>query len=1165
MKTLLRIFILVFIVYPNFIVAQTWSWVLPATLISDQVTTPQGITYLTGTFNNMTLPNLGVAGDYIVLEIDSSGIITGGITKTEADLSEGHHIGFDDAGYLYVFGKPLSPSAYNYHLKKLSKEGELIWSRRIKLNNSAGAGGMDVKNGRIALIGNTYHSYAVARLNEPDWEANIGYNCDPDWDDDCPNTNNIFVCSFSTDGTLNFAQLFGSPPNLGEENDWGKDISILPDNNIAFVADFWYYSNSIIGNLKTNGDGPHLIKIDSLGQPLWLKSIPHNINNPEDDNYTIKLSGDAIGNTYVVIAEELTDACNYVIHKYNAYGKLLWSSKTTTQPFYYEYDPGFSMHTTSVGETYVFGDYYIKDENQNVTKRNLITKTDTDGKLKWTTASAVQGLAKGIYADNDGNLYVASNNALEKYIVRDPHHFTFTGSGSWKNTTNWEGENVPPYILPKWDSISIATHSGDSCVLDTTQYLSEGSVLHVLTESKLIITGNVETGTPPNPTTAISGLVSIAPLNVIRGNKIQITCIVQPGYQPQSSGIQVSANLSVLGGNESMPLLDNGTLGDGLAGDNIFSAIYDIPLNATLKSYNIPVQISDAQNRLYHDTLKVTVAPVIGGDVVISQVYGGGGITGATYKNDFVVLFNRGNQPVNISGWSLQFAGTAGTEMFGDHPPIGLNGTLQPGQYYLIQLHEGANGANIPMMADATGTLDIPNNSGKLALVNTTLPLGCNGSFSGSGKCSIEQKEKMMDLVVFGSAYFYNIANAPALVNGTTSLQRYWNGCSDYDDNIIESPTSRDWYINAVVPRNTQSPFNLCQSGVVISQVSGALAADFHNQFIELFNAGSKAQDLTGWSVQYADSNSASWQATTLSGVIQPGKYYLIRQGYTPNYYKTYLPQPDAIGNTLMNEQSGKVALVNTNVPLNGNCTLSETIDLVGYGNADCFEGSGTAAAGSNTTALLRKENGCQDSNDNMKDFLKSSPNPRNSAGPFSICSGYFNENFLVDGRDGKVYDTKRFGTQIWMTENLNYNQAGSVLYNNDPENEDKFGRLYKWPDGLSACPSGWHVPDYDEWATLRNFMVSGAAMRDTLFWTNPNVSATNSSGFSARPGGYRYEEEFKLKGEAGLWWTSTWFDNSADIDWRGLGYGYKIDANTTDFTLDAYFLMQLSIRCIKN
>src|SRR5580765_7478679 len=76
-------------------------------------------------------------------------------------------------------------------------------------------------------------------------------------------------------------------------------------------------------------------------------------------------------------------------------------------------------------------------------------------------------------------------------------------------------------------------------------------------------------------------------------------------------------------------------------------------------------------------------------DVVISQIYGGGGNAGATLTNDFIELFNRGAAPVSVNGWSVQYAAAAGTSWQRTNLP---NITLAPGQYLLVQEAAGTGG-----------------------------------------------------------------------------------------------------------------------------------------------------------------------------------------------------------------------------------------------------------------------------------------------------------------------------------------------------------------------------------------------------------------------------------------------------------------------------------------
>ena len=111
-------------------------------------------------------------------------------------------------------------------------------------------------------------------------------------------------------------------------------------------------------------------------------------------------------------------------------------------------------------------------------------------------------------------------------------------------------------------------------------------------------------------------------------------------------------------------------------------------------------------------------------DVVISQVYGGGGNSGATYKNDFIELFNRGTAPVSLNGWSVQYASSTGTTW---SKTILTNVVLQPGQYYLVQEAVGTGGTvNLPT-PDATGTIamsgsyDIYNDIEKRRTLNRAL------------------------------------------------------------------------------------------------------------------------------------------------------------------------------------------------------------------------------------------------------------------------------------------------------------------------------------------------------------------------------------------------------------------------------------------------------------
>ena len=176
---------------------------------------------------------------------------------------------------------------------------------------------------------------------------------------------------------------------------------------------------------------------------------------------------------------------------------------------------------------------------------------------------------------------------------------------------------------------------------------------------------------------------------------------------------------------------------------------------------------------------------------------------------------------------------------------------------------------------------------------------------------------------------------------------------------------------------------------VVISQVYGGggnSGATYTHDFIELFNRGSVAQDLTGWSVQYASTSGTTWAVTNLGSFsLQPGQYYLIQEASQAAIGAT-LPTPDASGTLAMSGSTGKVILVNVTTAQTGeNPTGSQIIDKVGYGSANGYETTAMAVL-SNTTSGQRLNTGCTDTNNNSTDFITRVPSPRNSSTAVNTC-----------------------------------------------------------------------------------------------------------------------------------------------------------------------------------
>jgi uncharacterized protein (TIGR02145 family) len=196
-----------------------------------------------------------------------------------------------------------------------------------------------------------------------------------------------------------------------------------------------------------------------------------------------------------------------------------------------------------------------------------------------------------------------------------------------------------------------------------------------------------------------------------------------------------------------------------------------------------------------------------------------------------------------------------------------------------------------------------------------------------------------------------------------------------------------------------------------------------------------------------------------------------------------------------------------------------------------------------------------------------------------------------VIDKDGNVYKTVTIGTQVWMAENLkttkyvNGDLIGTtpvpttdISAESTPKyqwpssgNENDvatYGRLYTWyavTDTRNICPDGWHVPVNVEFTTLMTYLggdtIAGSKLKETgtTHWASPNTRATNVTGFTALPGGYRgYEGTYNFMSYTGYFWTATEYD--PNNGWfRGLYYNGAYDHNLSNSKQAGF-----SVRCIK-
>ena len=215
---------------------------------------------------------------------------------------------------------------------------------------------------------------------------------------------------------------------------------------------------------------------------------------------------------------------------------------------------------------------------------------------------------------------------------------------------------------------------------------------------------------------------------------------------------------------------------------------------------------------------------------------------------------------------------------------------------------------------------------------------------------------------------------------------------------------------------------------------------------------------------------------------------------------------------------------------------------------------------------------------------------------PFSSCG-------ILTDVDGNTYNTVIIGTQCWMTENLKttkYNDDSNIsnitentiwstltsdaysLYENNNSYREPYGVLYNWyaVNTKKLCPVGWHVPDDNEWKILEMYLGmtqnqadaeylrgtdEGAKLKEVgnahWLFSDLRYPATNISGFSALPGGWRGDNgEFTSLNEECIFWTS-----DVTISWnrivRILGYGYSGIVRITSMTSRS----GLSVRCLKD
>ena len=273
---------------------------------------------------------------------------------------------------------------------------------------------------------------------------------------------------------------------------------------------------------------------------------------------------------------------------------------------------------------------------------------------------------------------------------------------------------------------------------------------------------------------------------------------------------------------------------------------------------------------------------------------------------------------------------------------------------------------------------------------------------------------------------------------------------------------------------------------------------------------------------------------------------------------------------------TGGAAVTATGFKYATNSALTTPTDIAGSGTSSPFTASLTGlTAATQYWAVGYATNSVGTSYGDTITFTTGAATPSNT--PCAIPSVTY---------DGYTYPTVQIGGQCWFAENLrndNYNDGTAIPGNldnstwttttagaqtvydqggtNESTNLATYGRLYNWyavTNAAGLCPTGWHVPTDAEWTALATHL--GANAGNQLKAASPTWDGTNSSGFSALPGGWRSSStgSFYDLGDDGYWWSSS--PSGSDAWYRGLYSGDSLVFGDVDDVRDG-----CSVRCVQD
>ncbi|MES2429824.1 MAG: fibrobacter succinogenes major paralogous domain-containing protein [Bacteroidota bacterium] len=666
--------------------------------------------------------------------------------------------------------------------------------------------------------------------------------------------------------------------------------------------------------------------------------------------------------------------------------------------------------------------------------------------------------------------------------------YTFTGNGNWSIASNWSNNIVPPSVLPSGDSIIIASATGDSCVLNTTQVCLPGAIFIVSENANLIVHGSLDI---PTPTITLG-------IGQVTSCRITVT-----GNVTANNGTPVTARGFVWSESPD-PHLNGDTiiasLGSGTgAFSNFITGLYP------LKTYYIRAFATNSSGTRYSNEVVITtgkpifylttgaVSSITSNSAVCGAFMDGficvnavaaAGIVWDKYPNPTIQLATKTNDSIVATFSSSTFMGTMTN--------LSPNTTYYARAYILSILGDTIYGHYAKTFKTLTNNTAILTTTAAFNITNITASCGGNISSDGGGFVTSRgvawstnplPNIELNNKTITGSGIGAFTSNITGLVQNTKYYIRAYainDGGTHYGNQdsfvTLKSPILTTSSIIDITATSAVSGGNITSDGDNPITARGIVWSINHNPTKAL---STKTDNGTGAGVFVAN----------MTGLL-PNKTYYVRAYATNSVATVY---GEEIGFTTVDPSI-------TSVLICGKEWTSKNLGVVTYRNGDTIP----RVTDPNTWANLK--------------------------------------------------------TGAWC------------YYNNKTDSGVIYGKLYNFyavTDPRGLAPQGWHIPTTEDWITLNCFgnqtdIAIALKNPDKRYWINGDDGSTNSSGFTALPGGLRLSGfgNFVEINQGAFWWTANDFGSSIPE------YALARQLHAGPAFFDAKIILKtsgLSIRCVKD